>query len=251
MRLSIIFFILLALSRSFSVAQLINIEAKRKANQEGLQGFLSLSAGMQKSTINVISAENIVQLQYQRKQNTFLFVNNIAYMKVDSSSIINNGYQHFRHNYALGNGAVTSEAFVQNQYNSVRLLKNRFISGIGPRFRLYNKPDTFSIYLSSILMYEYEILTDDSTVTNLLRGDVILAIRFLKPRKFGITHTTYYQPDLMNMKDFRLSSETGLELFLSEKFSLKISVELAYDSDPPLGIPKLFHSLKNSLKYSF
>ena len=101
-------------------------------------------------------------------------------------------------------------------------------------------------------MYEQELLNDEeNTVTNKFKGDLYISGTYALDERVNFSHTTYYQPDFARFKEYRIASETGLELKFNSRFSFLITYNLAYDSHPPVDIPRLFFTLKNGMKYNF
>ena len=101
-------------------------------------------------------------------------------------------------------------------------------------------------------MYESEILNDEEkTQSDKFKGDLYISLSYTMTEMINFTHTTYYQPDFARFREYRISSETGLELKFTNSFSFLITYSLAYDSAPPLDIPELFYSFKNGIKFSF
>ena len=50
----------------------------------------------------------------------------------------------------------------------------------------------------------------------------------------GFVHTTYYQPLLTDPLDFRLSSETSLNVKLTDSLGLSVGFVLSYDIARPM-----------------
>ncbi len=257
-RILLLFTILLLAVNSFS--QLVNIEEKRKAKKEGIQGDISFSIDLKENTKQIFQFKNSIGVQYVKSPHTILLFNDLSFIQVDNEpALVNSGFQHIRYNYTFQDSSfITWELFAQHQYNSIKLLKRRFISGTGPRFRVI-KNKNFRLFIAPLSMYEYELLTDDSTETHKIKADYYTSLFININDIFSISNTTYYQPDYSYWKDFRISSETSLNLQFTEKLSFSIIYDLAYDSDPPVDytldepapIPKLFYSLRNALVYSF
>ncbi len=243
---------ILLLAFSFNLdAQLVNVEKSRKEARPGFQGHIDLNMMLTKNTKQIFEAGTSALLQYTRDKHTILLLNNIGLMRLEGDNLINNGFQHLRYNFSPGSGFAVLEIFTQHQYNSIRLLQRRFLLGGGPRFRIFESGD-MGIYIAPLVMYEQELLNDDdNSRTDKFKGDLYVSLTYSLDERINFSHTTYYQPDFAIMKEFRLSSETGLELKFNESFSFLVTYNLAYDSDPPAGIPELFYTLRNGIKYNF
>jgi len=232
-------------------AQLVNIEKSRKEAKPGFQGDLATNLALTKNTRQIFEVGTTMHVQYHKNRQTVLVLNSINFMRVEDDDLINNGFQHLRYNYTLGEGFTTAEVFTQHQYNSIRLLKRRFLLGGGPRFRIYEN-DNLGFYIAPLIMYEYELLNDEpGTQSNRFKGDLYVSATYAIDERVNFSHTTYYQPDMARFNEYRISSETGLELKFNERFAFLVTYELAFDSKPPADIPRLFYTLKNGVKYKF
>jgi hypothetical protein len=232
-------------------AQLVNVEKSRKEAKPGFQGHIDLNLMLTQNTRQIFETGTSTLLQYTRERHMVLALNSIGLMRVEGENLINNGFQHLRYNYTIGTGFTTLEAFTQHQYNSIRLLKRRFLAGGGPRFRIYSNAST-GVFVAPLVMYEQELLNDDDlTQTDEIKGNLVVSVSWVQDERINFTHTTYYQPALASLKVYRASSETGLELKFTESFSFLVTFNLAYDSSPPGDIPGLFYTLRNGIKYNF
>jgi hypothetical protein len=232
-------------------AQLVNIEKSRKEARPGMQGHVDLNLMLTRNTRQIFETGTSAHLQYSSNRHIILVLNNIGLMRVEGDNLINNGFQHLRYNYRLGGGLVTAEIFTQHQYNSIRLLRRRFLAGAGPRFRLYENSD-LGVYIAPLVMYEQELLEDAAgTQTDKLKGSLYTSFTYTLDERINFTHTTYYQPDLTVLTEYRIASETGLELKFTGNFSFLVTWNLTFDSHPPEDIPGLFYTLRNGIKYSF
>ncbi len=237
---------------SFSAqAQLVNIEKVRKDKKEGFQGAVGVTLSLTQNTKQIFQVNNQIHVQYHQNAHPVLAINNIGYMRVEGDNLINNGFQHLRYNYELIPDLLTLEALTQHQYNSIRLLKRRFLLGSGPRFKVFEN-ENFRLFLAPLAIYENELFSDeDETSTNKFKGNFYLSGGIDLNEQLNFSHTTYYQPDFAALKEFRLASETSLGIKISDNFSFEAVFDLAYDSHPLEDIPKLFYTLRNGITYSF
>jgi hypothetical protein len=249
-RLTQILFTVCILLTTNSEAQLVNIEKSRKEARPGFQGHIDLNLMLTRNTRQILETGTTAHLQYTSGKHTLLALNNLGFMRVEGENLINNGFQHLRYNYKIGNGFTTAEAFIQHQYNSIRLLQRRFLLGGGPRFRIYENEST-GVFIAPLVMYEQELLNDGSPRTDRFKGDLYVSFTWSPDESITFSHTTYYQPDFSLMSEYRISSETGLEMQFTANFSFLITWNLAFDSHPPADIPGLFYTLRNGIKYSF
>lgn len=233
-------------------AQLVNIEERRKSSQDTLVGFIGLSFKLTQNTKEIRQGKNSIGLQWDRREHTLMLFNDLTLMQIDKDNIINSGFQHLRYNYTFRDtSAFVLEAFVQNQYNSVKLLKQRVITGGGPRFRIFDRKSAY-LYLAPLVMYEYESLSDSlETETSWFKGDFYISLGYRFSSFVSINNVTYYQPAFSDWSDFRISSESSLNVALTNHLGLKVIYDLAYDSDPPEDIPKLFYTFNTAINFKF
>ncbi|MFN8257689.1 MAG: DUF481 domain-containing protein [Bacteroidales bacterium] len=249
----IIFFVILVLYPVFFTnAQVVNIEKKRKGNQDGFAGIIDFGFNLTDNGSKIFLLKNDIDLQYKKGPSTFIVLNNLNLMTIDNDELVNSGFQHFRYNYTLkDSGFITLEAFAQHQYNTRKLLKKRFLAGAGPRLRLVNS-DKISCFLGLIGMYEYEELSDSAkTIKEYARLGSYLSFDWLITNNLHFNSITYYQPAFKYLDNFRVSSETTIELLITKSLSFKVGYQNTFDSNPPEGIQKMFYYWENVLSYEF
>lgn len=245
-------FIIMMIFNQALIGQVVNIEKKRKDNANGFQGKIALGFHFLDNGKKVMQFTNAIDLQYKTGAHTILLINDLSLMTVDEESIVNSGFQHLRYNYTIRDSSfLTLEALGQHQYNPIKLLAQRFVVGAGPRFRLINT-ENIRLFIASPILYEYEKLSDTyATITRLFRLDIYLALSWQINQYFKISSISYYQPDLENFADYRISSETIFTFKVTDKLEFNTGFEANYDSDPPENIQKLFYYWRNKLSYSF
>ena len=69
--------------------------------------------------------------------------------------------------------------------------------------------------------------------------------------KNSLVNSTYYQPSFSDANDFRIIEDLTLVSKLSEATSLKASVNIAHDSEPPRDIKQTDSSLKVGIVVGF
>ncbi len=243
-----------------SIAQLVNIEKNRQRAIDTTVGSLSIAANFMKNTKSIAQINGSFGFELNKKSNTILLFSDISYTKIDSSNLINENFQHIRYNHFFYKSSFfVFEFFIQNQFNFIKLLKNRNILGSGFRLNIINK-DKYFLSLAPLLMYEREHLSNGkSSIYNRLKGDLYLSTGFIIPPNIKIHHVTYYQPNVFHFSEYRLYSETIFRFLVWKNVYFDFNFNFSYDSNPPIdynleipkAIPKLFYSFKNGLTYKF
>ncbi|MCF6241347.1 MAG: DUF481 domain-containing protein [Bacteroidales bacterium] len=233
-------------------AQVVNVEKKRKGDKEGFQGKIGLGFQLLDNGKSVMQFNNNIDLQYRKGAHLILLLNDLNMMRVDDENIVNSGFQHLRYNYTIKDSSFLQiDAFGQSQYNSIKLLTQRFVAGLGPRFRLLNT-DQARVYIGAPVMYEYEKLSDSlTTITRFIRLDVYASISWDITQSLKLKSITYYQPHISRFVDYRISSETIFSFKITDKLAFNTGFEATYDSEPPEDIQKLFYYWRNKLSFLF
>lgn len=232
--------------------QVVNIEKKRKDNEGGFAGMVSLGLFFIDNGKNISQVKNDVDLQYRKKAHAIILLNNISLMRVNEDDLVNSGFQHLRYNYTIKDSSfLTLEALGQHQYNSVKLLERRFLLGVGPRFRLFSN-DKISGYFGIIGMYEYEQRSDDArTLLEFARLSNYLSISWDISNSVSFNTISYYQPVVTEFERYRISSESSFGIKINQALSIKIGFQTTYDSHPAENVQNMFYKWENSLKYVF
>lgn len=237
-------------SVSSANAQVINIEGKRFLNDtNGWIGNADFSFNIIQNTQQVLSFANTLRIQYQKNKSRFIVLNDLNFIKAGNTDFVNSGYQHFRYNYKV-NRIVTVEAFTQSQYNPVLKLDFRYLLGAGPRLKIVKK-ENVKVYFASLYMYEFDDIVND--VVNLYEHRIssYLTFSFSLFKTVELNSTTFYQPNLQNLTDYRIANDTGLEIHINKHLNYKSSFNLLYDTYQPVGVPDLVYSFRNGLSIKF
>lgn len=241
------FFLLLPVSIS---AQVINIEGKRFLNDtNGWIGNADFSYAIIQNTQQVMSFSNTLRVQYQKNRSRFILLNDINFIKAGKTDFVNAGYQHLRYNYKLRK-LVTVEAFTQTQYNPVLKLDFRYLLGLGPRFRLL-KQQQARIYAAALYMYEYDNVIGDPLDIHEHRISSYLTFTFSLLKNCELVSTTFYQPKLGDVLDYRIANDSSLEIHINKHLNFKSTFNLLYDTNQPAGIPELVYNFRNGLSVKF
>jgi hypothetical protein len=244
-----LFFILVCISIT-SISQVINIENKRFLNDtNGWVGNIDFNFNVYNNTQQVLQFSNAIRVQYQKNKSRFIFLNDLNFIKAGNTDFANAGYQHFRYNYKVSKW-LTMEAFTQTQYNPVLKLDFRYLLGAGPRLKLLKKENA-RIYIAALYMYEYDDIINDDVNLYEHRLSSYLTCSFSVFKTVELTSTTFYQPNINNVADYRIANDTGLEIHINKYLNFKSTFNMLYDTRQPLDIPDLVYSFKNGLSIKF
>lgn len=228
--------------------QVINIESRRYDRLDsGWHGTAEFNLNYIQNQNKIFATGNKLDVMYVEGINTYLFINDINFIRVNNQNLDYNTYQHMRYKRTI-KPWLHGEAFAQTQFNQQLGLDFRGLLGAGPRFRLVQN-DSFKVFLGTMWMYEYEIERPNKTQAVTNRLSVYLSFVLLKQGIVDINLLGYYQPDVANTKDFRLLTELRLDFRITKALSFRFAGTQSYDSAPPPGIPNNFLNLRNAIVY--
>lgn len=248
----IIYVLLLMFICGHVQAQVINVETMRKKTDSAKwTGSVSLDASLIKNKNTIFKIATKSDIQYNNKKELWLFVNDLKFEKAAGESFVNKGTQHLRYNHRITK-TMKMEGFVQAQYDAVSEIDFRGLVGLGPRFKLTSHED-YRFYLGTLVMYEYEQASEveDHKIHKDIRGSTYFSFSIHPTESIGIISTSYYQPRLDALKDYRLSSTTSVLFKIFENLAFKTTFVYNFDAYPVITIPKSQYELTNGLLFTF
>ena len=178
-----------------------------------------------------------------------MFVGSYDIFKADKDNLLDKSFQHIRFNRKM-NKKLIGEVFVQNQYNRKLSVASRQLVGLGPRVSLLEK-DKVNCNLATLIMHEHEIISDTALVNDDFRLSTYVSAEILVSKSAQLIHTTYWQPAVLNFGDFRISSQTNIQLKITKALNYRLTYKVLYDSFPAPEVPNLSYSLLNEILYKF
>lgn len=216
-------------------SQVINIESQRiHTDTTGFDGTLEAGFTVNQNNSLLISATSLAHVQYKTKKDLFMLVGNWRFTNGGTNRFVNDGMVHFRYNHSFVNW-LKLEAFTQVQYNQLLNLRFRYLVGMGPRFKMVDKP-FMKMYSGLAYMFEYEEDVNPDTVEYNNRFSTYVSWTIEPNKNFSFIATTYYQPKITDWSDFRISGNYALRFKAFKRLAFKIEFMFLYDSHPPIGI---------------
>lgn len=236
---------------SFTIeSQILNVESLRKVTDtSGWSGSASANFALRRNANDFFTIYSNLHVQYKMNKNLFLFKNQIFFQKIEDENFTNSGISHIRYNYSFYK-RIAWEVFVQGQYNKVSKIDFRGLIGTGPRFKLTTS-DNYKFYLGTLIMFEQEELSDESDIQRNIRGSSYLSFRLYPTESISVISTTYYQPRLNEISDFRVSNQSSLAIDVFKDLAFTINYNFTYDKTPAEGIPNSQYAFTTGLAYSF
>lgn len=244
----VFYFILLLIQIGPINAQtVVNTESIRLDSLDhGISGNIELGFNLVQNINNVIQTQNSSQFQWSKRKHSVMSVNALNLTVFNDSKVLNDGFQYLRYGYTIS-PLIDLETFGQAQYNTIINISGRYLLGLGGRVHLLDaEDDSLKLHLSVHYMREYEEETT-SIINRHHRLNTVVSFAWPIKDNLNINFIGYYQPDLTHLKDFRVSTEAGINIKIFERFTLKYSMGWFYDQYPPEGIRNIFYTFKNTL----
>jgi hypothetical protein len=247
-------FVMVALSTVLNHVQsqsIVHIENSRfMQREEGLSGNVDVGLNFVQAVNFIFNTSNNSQLQFAKNNHSIMSVNGLNLTVVNKTKPVNDGFQHFRYNYKF-NDFISSEVYIQGQYNHNTRIRGRYLAGMGVLLKIFETTrDSVQLFTGIHYMPEYEEeMLGAINRHHRMNSMISFGWPFRNQSKFEMV--MYLQPDIAKLTDFRLSSQMAYEIPLLKKLVFRISMALFYDSYPPEGLKTFFFSARNSIKYKF
>jgi hypothetical protein len=222
-------------SKQDCIGQIVNMESQRyQTDTTGWAGTVGGNFSLSNYGQKVFAVNAHGHVQYKSKKSLYLFLGGYGFLKGDKQSFVDHGFLHFRYNYKLTN-VVRLEAFTQVQQNVITRIQYRYLFGAGPRFKILGA-EKLRIYAGSLPMYEIEKEKDRPKPLYDWRLSSYLSITFVPNKQTELTTTTYYQPVMFDIGDYRLLNQSSLKVKAAKKIAIAINWNYQYDASPATGV---------------
>lgn len=142
------------------------------------------------------------------------------------------------------NGGVKMDLYQYSNFSpflACEALTNRYkgynlkMSGLaGVKFKIYTKPQVSDYSISIAFVYDWCNYTDETVLPhNNYRISIRPKIKQKLTENLSLLHFTFFQPSILDFKDFLIQSETKLETQLAKKLFLDLSFIYEYRSKVP------------------
>ena len=246
----------LLLALSFPAAAIVNVEDMRPGQPKtGVSGNLDLSISGKNGNTDKQETGIGGRIQRHHDGKTSFLVISYDYGKNNDIRNTNKTFIHGRHIHQL-QPKLAWEFFEQAEKNEFTRLSLRWLIGGGLRLTVAEQAERVSLYLGIGAFYSRERLKNkigftDNGVETFNRGNFYLSYKHKINDQLSIISTTYYQPRLGRTEDYRALEQAGVAVKMTERLSLKLSLDIAHDSRPPQTVKKTDSAYKTALSYRF
>lgn len=247
----IVFIVLFTAAKTATIAQIVNVETLRKqTDTTGFAGSIELNGTYLDNEKVIYTLGFEPHIQYKWERDILLMIGDYKINKSEEVAFQDAAFLHFRYSHEFTD-LLRWESFTQIQHNKVAKLDYRILAGTGPRLKLIGK-DFFKLYLGVIPMYEFEqINNEEQTINKNVRLSQYLSMTFKISENAHLFSTSYYQPILGEIRDYRIFNEQKLKVSLRKNLLLTLSSIYTWDNRPPEGAPARTFQIKTGLEYKF
>ncbi len=236
----------------------VNTETLRKEFPgDGLYNQVNLDLGLTRGNTQYTLVRTSYRADYIQGDMHYFGIASYSYAHNGTRRAENRGFIHLRTVYDW-HDRIAFEGFIQKEFNEFILLKDRNIFGGGSRFEIITyeaEADTgFAItsYAGLGAMLEHERIDTDvpsSSLVARMTSYLSLVLRFNKNANFKII--SYYQPLISNFDNRRFLTEASMNVKVSRNVSLRTTLRLRDDSNPPAGIKPTDMNLLSGVTIDF
>jgi Protein of unknown function, DUF481 len=246
----IVLMLIYCISTQKAQSQILNVESLRMVTDTvGWSGQMGLAISASKYTKSFFTFNSNGHIQLKQEKNLYLVVANIDMVNVDGASFNKTGFAHFRYNRKLSEW-VKLEAFTQIQSNVLTKIGSRWLNGVGIRLKL-SQYEKAKFYYGLTYMHESEKITDRTVTDQANRVSSYFTFTLAPESIVTFSNTTYVQPLIGNIHDFRVSNDINLAFKINKHLSLITSLHYLYDSKPPTDVPATNYQIFNGLTFKF
>lgn len=256
----VICLLLLSSAMLTSKAQIVNTEELRFNEDEKLVGLIDLKFGLERNKAGLsIRPGADIGLELNNKKSRWLLLGGYRLSRFSNlntgalpTNFTNRGFVHLRYNLDLSK-KITLELFSQAQFNEIQEIDVRLLNGIGPRIELFKKKEN-SGFFGLLYMYEYEETSaeENNIVFNKdSRLSSYISIGLTLNEYVSINSVTYFQPNLGDFADYRLSTKTVFTAKLFKGLAMNTEVNFIYDNKPPVTVPPSMYDISTGFSYQF
>jgi hypothetical protein len=232
-------------------AQIVNIESARmQSDTVGWMGMAGTSFNFIKNTARITQINLNAHIQYKTKKDLWLLITHYGFLKGGSEKFVRNSFAHFRYNHKL-NPWLRWEVFTQLQSNYITQIDSRYLLGTGPRFKLADTK-IFHLYAACLFMFEHEKeLTSPAVFHNDIRNSSYISFTIRPNEYLEFISTTFYQPLVEKIKDYRILNESVLKAKTGKHLSMTIAYNYLDDRFPAGTSPQTTYEVLMGLQYDF
>jgi hypothetical protein len=216
-------------------SQILNVEGNRFYNDTNkLSSVLRFNYFLNQTDRKTLSTDLNLDLQYKLDStNLLLALFDYAKLESNNSTINNSKVGHIRYNHKITN-LITFEAFAQYLYNYYLEINGRSDIGTGIRIKTIHN-NAYKVYNGFLIMKE-NYFNNQVSYFNNYRYDFYLSFNLRIADNVHFINTTYYQPIINNLSDYRILNESALSVRIFKHLDFEENINYLMQSVKPASI---------------
>lgn len=259
-------FVLLILALGATAAhagRVANIEKLRAKVQDGFFGEAKASFQWSEGNTDKYNILGSGLVGYLRGKHLIFLSGGGEWEEANKALVTSEALGHVRYNYEL-HEILWGELLQQVAYDKFARLNIRYLSGVGLRVQIFESDDErISAYAGLGYLFEHEQIAAEPSPpfgppvtkasTNHHRLGSYLSVNYEFNDAVSLGSVVYYQPRFSHpLDDFHLYSQNDLDFtVIEDRLKFFVAYNLQIDSEPPVFIKKIDHSLLNGIKIQF
>lgn len=219
---------------------ILNVERLQRNEVEGLHGELTGRLRLDQGNTDLFQVGADLGLGWLEAKHWVRAYLGAERLERKGKHILDNRYLHVRYNYRISDRVRTFH-FFQLQANENLFIDRRQLLGGGLRFRVLGDNDA-RLEAGTGLMWELEKLNsanlepgEDPETRTWRMSNLIVGSGPIGDGNRWVT-VVYYQPNVSDVEDYRLSGELGIGAGLTESLRLDVTLTWRHDSRAPANL---------------
>ena len=235
---------------------IVNMESLHLTNPpEGFSGQIEISADGASGNTNKVNASAGTRLQWHKDKNTSFLLANYSYGRSLGKTDTNSSFVHIRHIHQTTLFRAR-EIFTQLERNEFIRLSFRGLVGGGMRFTLGQSSAKKATFLGLGAFYAHEKLSaqqglTDAGIYNTWRANLYFIPKYKLNNHTRLLSTTYCQPRLQAVNDYRLLETASLQIDIIDNLALQLGLNITHNSRPPQDVKQTDVVYQTGLNYMF
>ncbi len=228
----------------------ISLDPPVIGEKEGLDGEVALSAKYSSGNSDTQAVGLSAKGQYSEKEWLLYLIAAYSYGESNGDKDTNDGIFHFRYVHHIADTVYDYEFFLQSEFNEFQDIRERNLAGANIRRKLDISFDKFYVGLGLFYSYmEPDTITDIDPIYKRTKMNSYISFVQKINENFSVTYLGFYQPNVEDFSDFRISQALQLNTLLTEKLTLSFDIGHKYNATPYKGIEKNDIRSTINLKY--
>jgi len=240
---------------SLTATAIVNMDGLHfDSEEETFNVYLDLTASGSSGNSNTTKAALNTQFSWIAEKSINLAILGYQYGESNNDRVVNKSFIHYRYIRKFNN-IMDWELFTQLEQNEFTRLSYRALLGLGVRFSVA-KSEKHRAFLGAGGFYSKEKtaftagLTDDG-VEEFTRASFYFLSKYKISSAINFSNALYYQPRLSSLSDYRALLESKFDFKINDSLSFRLSLDVAYDSQPSQTIETTDVSYMTGLTFNF